>query len=114
MRQVLINLLTNASRFTEAGEIRVTANRRDDEVVVCVADTGHGIAGEQLSTIFDEFRQLDADASGHQSARRLGVRVAGLSDYDAPVAEGQAVVYRFGDVAGFDMDTLRRRFCPNG
>ncbi|MHB0877299.1 MAG: ATP-binding protein [Anaerolineae bacterium] len=75
IRQVLINLLANSSRFTEEGEIRVTAALRRDEVVVCVADTGHGIAPEQLGVIFDEFRQLEVDAT-MGGGKGLGLAIA--------------------------------------
>ena len=48
MRQVLLNLLTNAARFTAQGTVRVTAARTGDEVTVSVSDTGPGISADQL------------------------------------------------------------------
>lgn len=57
IRQVLVNLLANASRFTAIGSITVTAAVTEDEVVVAVADTGKGIAPDQLESIFDDFTQ---------------------------------------------------------
>ena len=57
VRQVLLNLLANACRFTGEGEIRVELRPGHEEVVVAVSDTGPGIPPEQLETIFEEFRQ---------------------------------------------------------
>ncbi|NPV08665.1 MAG: hybrid sensor histidine kinase/response regulator [Anaerolineae bacterium] len=57
VRQVLLNLLANACRFTAQGEIAVRVELNAEEVVIGVADTGSGIAPEQLDAIFEEFRQ---------------------------------------------------------
>jgi CheY-like chemotaxis protein len=57
IRQVLLNLLANACRFTPEGEIKVELLPGGDEVVLGVSDTGPGIPAEQLETIFEEFRQ---------------------------------------------------------
>ncbi|MBI2941513.1 MAG: response regulator [Chloroflexi bacterium] len=59
IRQVLINLLNNAARFTERGEVRIGARANRSEVVVSVADTGPGIPPEELPRIFDEFHRVD-------------------------------------------------------
>jgi PAS domain S-box-containing protein len=60
VQQILINLLTNAVKFTPAGgAITVTASRRDDRVVVDVRDTGIGIPAEKLPSIFEPFVQVD-------------------------------------------------------
>lgn len=70
IRQVLLNLLANACRFTEKGEITVAVVVQTDEVVVSVADTGPGIPPEESERIFEEFEQAHAeDGAG---LRRLG------------------------------------------
>jgi signal transduction histidine kinase len=72
--QVISNLLGNAIKFTpQGGRIRVSARRHDDQVVISVADTGPGIAGEHLSKIFDWFWQ--AQGTGHMGSG-LGLSIA--------------------------------------
>ena len=76
IRQVLFNLLSNAIRFTDAGEVRVSVAVGDQEVVVSVADTGRGIPPEELEGIFDEFRQLGRPRTGEDSGKGLGLAIA--------------------------------------
>jgi signal transduction histidine kinase len=58
VRQIVFNLLSNAVKFTPtAGRVDVSARLDDGQVEVAVADTGHGIAAEDLETIFEEFEQ---------------------------------------------------------
>jgi len=58
MRQVLINLLSNAVRFTAKGSITVRTLLEDDHLLVSVEDTGTGIAAQDLPRLFQEFHQL--------------------------------------------------------
>jgi len=59
VKQVLLNLLSNALKFTpEGGQIDVAARLQDDVAEVSVADTGVGIAPEDQETVFEEFRQV--------------------------------------------------------
>src|SRR5690606_8851695 len=59
IREVILNLLSNAGRFTEQGGVRVCARQDGDDVLVSVADTGCGIAAKDLSKLFEPFRQVD-------------------------------------------------------
>jgi len=68
IRQVMINLLNNAVRFTDEGGITVRIEQTEDAVVVSVRDTGVGIPEDQLEHVFEEFRQVDGGTS-----RRGGV-----------------------------------------
>ena len=72
--QILRNLLTNAVKFTEHGEIRVSARRGpDDMVVFSVKDTGIGIAPGDLDRIFDDYGQIDGPLQKRVKGYGLGV-----------------------------------------
>ncbi len=63
VKQVLLNLLSNALKFTpKGGRIDVRATARDDAVEISVTDTGVGIAPEDQATVFEEFRQVGSAA----------------------------------------------------
>ena len=73
--QILRNFLSNALKFTERGEIRVTARLAPDgaSVVCSVADTGIGIAAEDQERIFEEFTQLDNPVQKRVRGTGLGL-----------------------------------------
>lgn len=75
IRQVLLNLLNNARRFTEAGEVVVTARQTADNVEVRVRDTGPGIPPQQLERIFTEFYQVDYSLSRQHGGAGLGLAI---------------------------------------
>ena len=75
VRQVLINLLNNAIRFTDQGSVQVRVWREADNVVFSVADTGSGIAPEDLRSIFEEFRQLDGSRRRRHEGAGLGLAI---------------------------------------
>ena len=74
IRQVLLNLVSNAGRFTERGGVRVEAGRERGSVVIAVADSGPGIIPEQQQRIFEPFQQVDGSIR-----RRFGGTGLGLS-----------------------------------
>lgn len=76
IRQVLLNLLKNAQRFTEAGTVRVTAHRQGNEVVISVSDSGRGIPADQLPYIFDEFYQVDRSLRRAHEGAGLGLSIS--------------------------------------
>jgi len=76
IRQVLLNLLTNAIRFTDTGSIRVQARLDRDSVIVAVQDTGPGIPEDQLDKIFDEFEQIGAWRYPGDRGKGLGLAIA--------------------------------------
>ena len=75
IRQVLLNLINNAVRFTERGSITVRAVAYDDEVEVVVEDTGIGIPPDQLADIFTEFHQVDASLRRRYGGTGLGLAI---------------------------------------
>jgi signal transduction histidine kinase/CheY-like chemotaxis protein len=76
IRQVLLNLLVNAARFTEYGSIRVHIARQDDQVVVRVTDTGRGIPSQDLPRIFEEFHVADDALATWHSGTGLGLPIS--------------------------------------
>ena len=80
VRQVLLNLLSNACKFTEKGEIRFTARREADgsaeRLVFTVADTGIGMTEEQLGRLFQEFSQADSSTTRKYGGTGLGLAIS--------------------------------------
>jgi signal transduction histidine kinase len=73
-KQILINLLTNAVKFTpDGGRIDVSAHRDAGNVVVAVHDTGIGIAPEDQAAVFEEFRQVGRHYTNKQEGTGLGL-----------------------------------------
>jgi signal transduction histidine kinase/DNA-binding response OmpR family regulator len=72
--QILRNLISNALKFTERGEVRVWASAgADDTITFCVRDTGIGIAPDDLEVIFEEFGQVDSALQRHVKGTGLGL-----------------------------------------
>jgi signal transduction histidine kinase len=74
--QVLLNLVGNAIKFTEFGEVRVDASVSDGKFVVSVADTGPGISEPNQRKIFDEFQQVDTPSTRSKGGTGLGLAIA--------------------------------------
>lgn len=80
IRQVLINLLNNAVKFTEAGQIKllikITRKTGDEaELFVSVSDTGQGIRKEDLNRLFGAFEQVDAKRNAGKEGTGLGLTI---------------------------------------
>ena len=74
LEQVFVNLLANASKYTDTGgELAVSVHVRGGQVVVRVRDSGIGIASEVLPRVFDLFRQADAAAARAHSGLGVGL-----------------------------------------
>ncbi len=76
IRQVVLNLLSNAARFTERGGIRIAVCQEEDRVVVSLADTGPGIALEDQGKLFEPFQQLDSSIRRRHSGSGLGLSIS--------------------------------------
>ena len=73
IRQVLLDLLTNATRFTDEGGIQVAVAVDDAEVVVAVEDSGRGVSSERISQAFEGFTQLEDGQAREGSGLGLAV-----------------------------------------
>lgn len=79
MTQVIVNLLDNALRHTpKNGEIKITLTKdiNAEEVIIAISDTGSGIDGKFLSTIFDRFSRIDSSRNREQGGTGLGLSIA--------------------------------------
>ena len=88
IRQVILNLMSNAVKFTEKGTITLRAKRITEEVefdgqrrsmpsILCsVTDTGMGISEEDIPTVFEEFRQLDSSTARQAEGTGLGLPIS--------------------------------------
>ena len=81
VRQVLLNLLTNAVKFTTAGRIEVAASWLDGLLKLEVADTGPGLAPEDARRLFQRFSQVDASNARQHGGTGLGLAISkGLAE----------------------------------
>ncbi len=78
LRQMLLNLLSNACKFTERGQVTLRVRKVADEgnwVEFAVADTGIGMTAEQLAKLFEEFTQADASTAKRYGGTGLGLSI---------------------------------------
>ena len=124
LRQVLLNLLSNAAKFTEAGDIRLGAARQGSKLdsgnpgnmVFTVSDTGHGIASEQVEAAFTAFEQTDASHGGVQGGTGLGLPLSrhfcammgGTVALESEVGKGSIFTVRLPAEIGGDLAERRK------
>lgn len=75
LEQVLLNLLTNAVKFTEHGEIQVESRVEDNWLITSVRDTGIGIKAEDLNGLFTPFKQVDSGLTRQYEGTGLGLSI---------------------------------------
>lgn len=106
IRQVILNLLSNAAKFTEEGAITVKAQVEatpagKSEVVISVTDTGPGIAGEDHDKLFQPFSQVDASPTRKSGGSGLGLSICralvemhgGRIDVESKLDEGSTFYF---------------------
>ncbi len=76
IREVVLNLLSNAARFTERGGVTIQVRQDDMNVVVSVTDTGPGISEEDGKRLFQPFEQLDASIRRRHGGTGLGLSIS--------------------------------------
>ena len=76
MRQILTNLVSNAVKFTEEGEVRVRCERRGSEVAIRVSDTGIGIDPDIIPLVFNEFYQVRGELTREKGGSGLGLAIS--------------------------------------
>ncbi|MFN7390604.1 PAS domain S-box protein [Brevundimonas sp.] len=76
IRQVLLNFLSNAAKFTVSGEIRLESRWRDGRLRVAVTDSGIGVSPEKIDALFDRFTQADASTTRVYGGTGLGLAIS--------------------------------------
>jgi two-component system phosphate regulon sensor histidine kinase PhoR len=103
LEQVLVNLIDNALKYTEAGEVRVSCAREGTNLVrIEVEDTGIGIPEESLSRVFERFYVVDKSRSRKQGGTGLGLAIvkhivqshAGTIEVESAVGKGTRFILR--------------------
>lgn len=79
VKQVITNILTNAAKYTEKGEINFKVNcintKNECKLIISVSDTGRGIKMEQIDKLFDKFQRLDEDKNTTTEGTGLGLAI---------------------------------------
>jgi signal transduction histidine kinase/CheY-like chemotaxis protein len=118
LSQILRNFISNALKFTETGEIRVSAqlNERGDAIIFSVADTGIGISIEDQDRVFDDFTQVDTPLQrrskgsglGLPLTRRLATLLGGFVSVESEPGIGSTFSAEIPIVFGDAANTMRR------
>ncbi len=125
LRQVLLNLLSNAAKFTEAGDIRLGVSRQGSAIgpgnrgnmVFTVSDTGHGIAPDQIEAAFTAFEQTDSSRNDAQGGTGLGLPLSrhfcalmgGTISLESKVGKGSTFTVRLpADLGGEHPPGIRK------
>ncbi len=76
IKQIILNLLSNAAKFTQEGKITLSDSKDGDNLCISVTDTGIGISQEAISRIFKEFQQADSSTTRQYGGTGLGLSIS--------------------------------------
>ena len=76
LRQIILNLLSNAAKFTHQGCVNITVRRQGERMHLAVADTGIGLSEDALERIFEEFQQADSSTTRQYGGTGLGLTIS--------------------------------------
>jgi len=76
IKQIVLNLLSNAAKFTEQGSISVRIHQEQDSFRIAVTDTGIGIPDDSLDRVFEEFQQADSSTTRKYGGTGLGLSIS--------------------------------------
>jgi len=104
LKQIVTNLVNNAIKFTDEGEVRISARigEDDDRFELLVADTGPGIPDDRLERIFEKFHQVDSATTRNFTGAGLGLYIvktfvdllAGTIEVKSTLGEGSVFTVR--------------------
>lgn len=101
LRQVLINIIDNALKFTKDGGVTITADDRGPQVKVIIADTGSGIPKDRLEDVFEKFSQVDGGSTRKAGGTGLGMAISkkivemhgGKISVESKIGEGSSFTF---------------------
>jgi signal transduction histidine kinase len=76
LTQVLLNLVGNAIKFTDEGQVGIKVSTENDSLLVAVSDTGPGIAQSNQARIFEEFQQAEKSTAAKKGGTGLGLAIS--------------------------------------
>lgn len=75
IRQVLLNLLNNAARYTDSGTVTIRSFREGDDIIITVTDTGVGMRVDDIQQLFEEYHQLEPSVTRGRGGTGLGLAI---------------------------------------
>jgi len=122
LRQVVLNVLSNAGRYTQSGGATVHARESEGMVTVSISDTGPGISSDKMRRLFEPFQQADPSMRRKHGGTGLGLSISkrliemhgGEIWMESRVGEGTTVTFTLPLIPPSTPDPTRRYFGPYG